>query len=67
MPLLYIAGRRWPSQGDSSVGRRNYKTQCIRDGSHGKAFFCSCVYEDFHTYNDERLKHAELYKSYPED
>uniref|UniRef100_A0A915HRV3 Uncharacterized protein n=1 Tax=Romanomermis culicivorax TaxID=13658 RepID=A0A915HRV3_ROMCU len=22
---------------------------------------------DFHTYNDERLEHAELYKSYTED
>uniref|UniRef100_A0A915L8R7 Uncharacterized protein n=1 Tax=Romanomermis culicivorax TaxID=13658 RepID=A0A915L8R7_ROMCU len=24
-------------------------------------------YEEFHTYNDERLEHAELYKNYTED
>uniref|UniRef100_A0A915HE36 Uncharacterized protein n=1 Tax=Romanomermis culicivorax TaxID=13658 RepID=A0A915HE36_ROMCU len=31
------------------------------------AFFCSCFYEDFHTFNDKRLKQAELYKNYTED
>uniref|UniRef100_A0A915IS40 Uncharacterized protein n=1 Tax=Romanomermis culicivorax TaxID=13658 RepID=A0A915IS40_ROMCU len=29
--------------------------------------FCLWFYEDFHTYSDERLRHAELYKNYTED
>uniref|UniRef100_A0A915J5Q0 Uncharacterized protein n=1 Tax=Romanomermis culicivorax TaxID=13658 RepID=A0A915J5Q0_ROMCU len=29
--------------------------------------FVYTFYEDFHIHNDERLKHAELYKNYTED
>uniref|UniRef100_A0A915IDQ7 Uncharacterized protein n=1 Tax=Romanomermis culicivorax TaxID=13658 RepID=A0A915IDQ7_ROMCU len=36
------------------------------DGNH-YTFFCLYFYGDFPTYNDERLKHGELYKNYTED
>uniref|UniRef100_A0A915K772 Uncharacterized protein n=1 Tax=Romanomermis culicivorax TaxID=13658 RepID=A0A915K772_ROMCU len=37
---------------------------CKWDNRHS---FVYVFYEDFHTYNDGRLKHAKLYKNYTED